>query len=158
MAAFLELRADPVFTLDLMDTNKKKRHGQDPVKKLMLHPEKQVRLGGRTVSTGLQSVSLTVQEREPVPRMLSIRTSVASSQRISPGHFLKVFQIRPTLLSLLANAAFLVEALMAGLLLSICHNQHRGSLRATDHLYQSNEVVLFLNVLPELYADQGENG
>ena len=40
MAAFLELRADPVFTLDLMDTNKKKKHGQDPVKKLMLHPEK----------------------------------------------------------------------------------------------------------------------
>lgn len=41
----------------------------------------------------------------------------------------------------------------AALLLSVCHNQHRDSLRTIGHLYQSNEVVLFLNVTPELYAD-----
>lgn len=42
---------------------------------------------------------------------------------------------------------------MVGLLLSICHHQHRESLGTTDHLYQSNEVVLFLNMMPGLYAD-----
>lgn len=80
-----------------------------------------------------------------------------TSWRISPGHFLKVFHIGATILSLSAKAAFMVEVFMAAaLLLSVCHNQHRDSLRTIGHLYQSNEVVLFLNVMPELYADQGK--